>query len=197
MSHSDIKNNDTFTITILPNWLYDQLTHRGIGPGVELDRETLNDRLSIDDIADIYAINSAKMFKVAGQPVQLSFGDNEGLFTRPAITDEHLLSKIQTAFRLSYQEEVVHRILERLELPTNTRNTPSIAMKEASLPYLFVASGPKIWLIVGSGFLSILQDPSKRLDFYRDYLSTVGNYAPRTSVMWLDVYRCYVNELIG
>ncbi|HXQ39472.1 MAG TPA: hypothetical protein VN843_36070 [Anaerolineales bacterium] len=73
----------------------------------------------------------------------------------------------------------------------------NVICNETSPSYRFVKMGTKIWLIVHAGFILMMKNPEKRLDFYRDYLRTVEEIATFRAVSRTSVFSHYVEELLA
>lgn len=183
---------DLHSVSIIPDWLYQYTSQKGIGTETFLSDIVLDDRLTMEDIAVILALNDA--MTIGNDRVRLSTYNLVDHITRPRpLFKEALDTKIRQAYMWSLSET----IKKELETRFGASSSGDVPWGEAGLPYFFVASGPKIWLVVGIGFIQMLRNPETRLAFYRDYLSTVGKYVSFHSVNQTEVFARYVQELIG
>lgn len=195
--YRDLWPVDQHSISVVPDWLYKYLTNKGLGADYLLSDLALDKNLSVEDLAIIIYLNGHEFrynhtdtpgaenpFPI---PALASYHLGDEINRRRPINNERLMARIQSANNYAWTENVRKDVEERLGGICN-ENQPS---------YEFLVTGPKIWLIVKTGFLTMLKDPASRLSFYRDYLSTVGKIAPSRSVAHTAVFFNWVGELVG
>ena len=179
-------NHSFYQVNVIPETMYKYLTTKGLGADFLLSDLVLDERLSLDDIATLIFLNSP----VQGEGFDFPFSTHsvlDALIDLKLPNKENLNAKLQTALSWSFSDRVKNNALSMLNGVYN----------EASPSYEFIVTGPKIWLIVKSGFLTMLQNPLQRLNIYRDYLNTVRQHAPFNYVAKSGIYARYVREIVG
>lgn len=190
---------DGFSVNIVPDWIYNYLTRSGLGGENLMSNLVLDKRMSTEDIATVLYLNSHTndtLSKVTVPPYLWSHCPdiwNEVTSFKIGDQDE-LNAKIRVARDLAYVEDTRKQVDTRLSTKVDQNNP---LCSETSSSYDFVVTGPKIWLIVKPGFLTMMENPKARLDFYRDYLSTVSKVVSMQSVVALPAYVQYVKEVLA
>lgn len=176
-------------IYIVPDWIYNYVAKKTIIGEHLLEKCIVDERLSIDDLASIFFLNnkfSCNSEKNA-YPKILNQDNMYECFTLVDVLGQEYKSKVENARNWAYSDRIEQEVMSRL----------SAVCSETSSTYDFVVSGPKIWLIIKPGFLHTLQNSSKRLDFYRDFIKVIAKIAPTKDVLNTTVFSNYVEDLIG
>lgn len=191
--HDVVEISSFHSVNVIPEHIFRYLTRKGIGADYLISDLVLEDRLSVEEIATVLYLNACAFEETIKNTIRLGHiglgtGCIESEIRARKLGDKHALNaKIDAAINLSYGQGVKTEVDRLLNAVCN----------ETSPSYEFVTMGPKIWLIVKAGFLAMLKDPTKRLDFYRDYLKAVGQIAPFSSVARTDVFSQYVEEMLS
>lgn len=181
----------SISVFVMPDWIHRYLITKGCVGQNFFNEYVIDQRVCIEDLAALFYLNSD--FKVNGglRNIELSTPDfSMKLREFSNIQSDETRNKIQTALSWMYTEGVDKDLKARL-----TDN--NFVYNETSPPYEFVVLGPEIWLILKSGFMNLLQNPIHRLQFYRDYLTTIGKALPFNSVSRTDIFRQYVKDIVG
>lgn len=189
---------EDFTVGVLPGNIYDYLQRKGGSGDLLLSKIFIDENLSVDDLATIFYVNRQWNISdmIWNKPEGTKPNNSNITIASWIIENEiknmnqpdtpRLASKVQSACSWAYSDRIEQDV---------TRYLSSVC-SEASSSYEFVVTGPKIWLIVKSGFITMMRNPTTRLEFYRDYLKTVGKISPYGALQ-TDVFAHYVEELVG
>ena len=198
-----------WSLTVLPYAMYKYLTRKGIGASYLLSDIVLKENLSQEDLAQLFYLNGPAFGEDTAS--LMGYGCQTGVsdINRFQISGNDVLNaKIRNAINWSFSKSVKDRTDAMLMGPKcadagHMEPVPGVVAEEnpvyseASPPYEFLVTGPKIWLTVKSGFLALLKNPVSRLQFYRDYLATIGKVAPQSAVTATTVFAHYVKQVVG
>ena len=177
-----------FDIAVVPEYLYKYLARKGLGADLMLSQVAIDQRLSTEEIALLIYLNGYDFERSLKHDLWLGcWNTTEEIRVHKKSSDLVLVAKIEAAFTMSYGQNVQKEADSLFNSVCN----------ETSPSYDFVVMGTKIWLVLKAGFLTAFKDPMKRLQFYRDYIKSVGEITPFSTVADTSVFSHYVEELLG
>jgi len=183
-----VELRNEYSITIIPDYIYHYLTKKVSGGDQLLNDLTIDQYLSVDDIATLIFLNNPFFLKVQKYGLNLGFNSSIDYLSKTRLSGQGPLdSKIKTALTWSYSDKIKE----------DTYNSLYGILDETNPSYEFIVTGPKIWLNVKSGFFTMLENPITRLNFYRDYLKTVEKTVLFACAANTDVFSYYVKEIVG
>lgn len=175
-------------VSVMPYYIFNYLSKKGVGGDGLLNDIVLDHALGVEDIAIILYMNSPSFMKGLKDGLGLNnYNIGDSIFSKRPIMSQSLVTKMDAARTYSYSK-AIQKDVETLF---------NVICNETSPSYRFVKMGTKIWLIVHAGFILMMKNPEKRLDFYRDYLRTVEEIATFRAVSRTSVFSHYVEELLA
>lgn len=185
-SYYEPEMRNSVSVNVIPEYLFKYLTRKGIGADYLLSDLAIDERISTNELATIIYLNTFYN-NFSDEFASLGLGCiRSEIQSRKQVGLDVINTKIEAALTLSCGKDVEEEVRTLLN-PVYNETSPS---------YDFVVMGTKIWLILKSGFLETLKDPVKSLDFYRDYLRTVGKIAIFNTVAQTDVFKQYMKALM-
>ena len=191
---NEVNTRANVSVFVVPDWIFDHVMPKNWGVDYMFDSLVLEKRLSLDELATLFFLNSPCQDQYLAKDLCLSrdamhdFGNDVRVKA-----DEVLSARFNTAIRESFSDRIKAQVTSDL----------SGIFNETSPPYGFVVSGSKIWLIVKPGFVTLLGNKELRLKFCREYLDTVNKVVSSSGfnsyqeLAQTGVFAHYVKELVG